>query len=553
MKSLIIYPDAFGIKPDTEVTVAFNNLLNTASENPKSKSLLLEKGNYVFLSKYAPERELYITNTISDKEYSENERKHIQKIALDLKGINDLEIDFNNSTVILDGVMTNLVIENCQNVTLKNLTIETVCPDVHKITILKASPFYVTFKIDETSNYKEENGEYFWYGTDYKLGFTENKNTGAWIPTAMPSNYSHLTRHGSHPFFGVSSIKEIAPRVFKARYIIPKDFTEGQIFYVFPKPRKNVGIFVDGSKNIKLENITQRFNYSLGFVAQNSEDISLERLDFSPRESAEVDFCSLADCIQISSCRGSVSVKNCNFSSSGDDCCNVHGIYFKILEALGDEIVVGFGHRRTFGFNPLRVNDTISFVDSKTLADLGTSKILKSEMVDKYRIKLKLSTRNNPVGAGGVIDDITASPDFVFSENTLNRISTRGVLVTTRGRILIENNKFLNTGMSGVLVLNDALTWHESGRVLSMMIRGNAFMNCENNAILIAPENRRFASFVHENIFIENNLFVLNGIHALNVNSTRNIVMRDNVYKGKASFGKYVISKNVDGLVTDIP
>jgi hypothetical protein len=248
-----------------------------------------------------------------------------------------------------------------------------------------------------------------------------------------------------------------------------------------------------------------------------------------------------------------VSVKNCNFSSSGDDCCNVHGIYFKILEALGDEIVVGFGHRRTFGFNPLRVNDTISFVDPKTLADLGTSKILKSEMVDKYRIKLKLSTRNNPVGAGGVIDDITASPDFVFSENTLNRISTRGVLVTTRGRILIENNKFLNTGMSGVLVLNDALTWHESGRVLSMMIRGNAFMNCENNAILIAPENRRFASFVHENIFIENNLFVLNGIHALNVNSTRNIVMRDNVYKGKASFGKYVISKNVDGLVTDIP
>lgn len=550
---MVIYPDSFGIKPDSEVTTAFSNLLNTASENPKTKSLLLEKGNYVFLSKYAQERELYITNTISDKEYSEEDKKHIHKIALDLKGINDLEIDFNNSTIILDGVMTNIVIENCQNIILKNLTIETVQPNVHKITILKSSPFYVTFKIDETSNYKEENGEYYWYGTDYKLGFTEYKNTGAWVPTAKPSNYSHLVRNGSHPFFGISSIKEIAPRTFKARYIVPKDFEMGQVFYIYPKPKKNVGVFVDGSKNVKLENITQRFNYSLGFVAQNSENISLEKSDFSPREASEVDFGSLAGCIQISMCRGNVSIKNCNFSSSGDDCCNIHGIYFKILEAQGDEMVVGFGHRRTYGFNPLRVNDTICFIDPKTLMELGTSKILQSEMVDKYRIKLKLSTRNNPIGVGGVIDDVSACPDFEFCENSLNRISTRGVLATTRGRILIENNKFLNTGMSGIFVSNDALTWFESGQVKSMMIRGNAFMNCEDNAILIAPENRRFGGFVHENIFIENNLFVLNSIHALNVNSSKNIIMRNNVYKGKSSFGKYVISKNVEGLVTDNP
>ena len=549
---MVIYPESFNIKPDSEVTVAFSNLLNTASENANPKSLLLQKGNYVFLSKYAQERELYITNTIADKEYSETDKKHIHKIALDLKGINDLEIDFNNSTIILDGKMTNIVIENCENITLKNLTIETVQPNVHKITILKASPFYITFKIDETSNYKEENGDYYWYGTDYISYFTENKNTGAWTPTAKPSNYSHLNKNGSHPFYGVSSIKEIAPRVFKARYIVPKDFTEGQIFYVFSKIRKNVGIFIDGSKNVKLENVTQRFNYGLGVVAQNSENIELNKLDFSPRDGAEVDFCSLADFICISMCRGTVSVKNSNFNSCANDCCNVHGIYFKVLDVQGDIITLGYSHRRTFGFNPLRVNDTINFIDPKTLTELGSSKILQSEMIDRYRIKLKVSTRVNNYPAGTVVEDVTACPDFEFSENTLNRIALRGLLVTTRGKILIENNKFLNTGMSGIYVANDALTWHESGRVKSMMIRGNAFMNCEENSILILPENRRFQGFVHENIYIENNLFVLNGIPALNVNSTKNIIMKNNVYKGKPSFGKYVISKNIDGLVTDM-
>ncbi len=550
---MVIYPDSFNIKPDSEVTTAFFNLLSTASENANPKNLLLEKGNYVFLSKYAKERELYITNTIADKEYNETDKKHIHKIALDLKGINDLEIDFNNSTIIIDGQLTNIVIENCENITLKNLTIETVQPNIHKVTILKASPFYVTFKIDETSNYKEENGEYYWYGTDYISWFTENKNTGAWTPTAKPTNYSHVTRNGSHPFYGISSVKEIAPRVFKARYIVPKDFTEGQIFYVFPKARKNVGIFIDGSKNVKLENVTQRFNYGLGVVAQNSENIELTKLDFSPREGAEVDFCSLADFVCISMCRGKVSVKQSNFNSCANDCCNVHGVYFKILDVQGDIITLGYSHRRTFGFNPLRVNDTINFIDPKTLTELGSSKILQSEMLDRYRIRLKLSTRMNNYPAGTVVEDVTACPDFEFSDNTLNRIALRGLLVTTRGKILIENNKFLNTGMSGIYVANDALTWHESGRVNSMMIRGNAFMNCEENSILILPENRRFQDFVHENIYIENNLFVLNGIPALNVNSTKNVVMKNNVYKGKPSFGKYIISKNIEHLTADTP
>ncbi len=549
---LVIYPDSFNIKPECEVTRLFSNLLNTASENGKQKNLLLEKGNYVFLSKYANERELYISNTIGEKEYSENDKKFYHKIALDLKGINDFTIDFNNSTFVLDGKMTNIVIENCENITLKNLTIETVQPNVHKLTVIKSSPFYITFKIDESSNYKEEDGEYYWYGTDYKLGFTELKNSGSWTPTAKPSNYGHLVRNGSHPFFGISSIKEIAPRVFKARYIIPKDFEAGQIFYVYPTVRSDVGIFIDGSKNIKLENIKQSFNYSLAFVAQNSENIALEGCDFSPRESAEVDFASFADFIQISSCRGDIFVRNCNFSSAGDDACNVHGIHFRVVSVSSDEIIAQFSHPQTFGFNPLRVNDEIAFVDCKTLLETGRSKILKSEMIDQYSIKLKLSTKNNPITPTTVIENITANPNFFFSENTINRIVTRGLLVTTRGKVVIENNKFLNTGGSGILISDDALSWYESGPCKDVTIRGNAFMNCEENAILIMPENRKFHGFVHENIVIENNLFQLNSIHALNVSSTGNIIMRDNVYRGKPAFGKYVVAKNIGDLITDI-
>ena len=46
---------------------------------------------------------------------------------------------------------------------------------------------------------------------------------------------------------------------------------------------------------------------------------------------------------------------------------------------------------------------------------------------------------------------------------------------------------------------------------------------------------------------------MLNSIPALNVSSTKNILMKANVYKGKPSFGKYIIAKNVQGLTADIP
>ena len=135
----------------------------------------------------------------------------------------------------------------------------------------------------------------------------------------------------------------------------------------------------------------------------------------------------------------------------------------------------------------------------------------------------------------------------------MNRIVTRGVLVTTRGKVLIENNKFLNTGMSGILISDDASSWFESGMVQDVTIRGNAFMNCEDNAILIKPENGKYMGPVHKNILIENNLFVLNNTHALNVSSTENVIMRNNVYKGKPLNNKWVLSGNTKNIKTDCP
>lgn len=548
---MVIYPESFSIRPNTEATVGFRNLFNTTSQTAVNKNLTLLKGNYVFCSKNAEEREIYISNTIAPDEYGKNEEPNMRKCAIVIENIKNMEIDCCDSNFIIDGVMTHLVIKNCENLKIKNLNIETVNPNVHKISVQKASTFYITFKVEDSERFTEDNGEYYWHGTDYRMSLTELKNA-SWIPTATPDNYSHIKRD-HHPLHGMASIKPVSNNVFNARFIMPKDFKVGQVFYIYPAVRKEVGILIDSSKNITLENVKQTSNYGFGLIAQNSDFITVDRADFSPNPNMAVDFCSFADCLQFSMCRGKIRVIDSVFDGAGDDACNVHGIHFKIVSSDKNKMTVKFCHPQTYGLQCIRSGDMIAFIDPKTLQDLGAVKVMNATLRDEYFYDLELATYDPPIGEGGIIENISACPDFEFSGNTINRIVTRGVLATTRGRIRIENNKFLNTGMSGILISDDASDWYESGCVRDVVIRGNAFMNCEESAILIKPEIRKYAGPVHKNILIENNLFIINNIYALAVYGAEDIVMKDNVYKGRPLNGKWIVARNTENIVTDCP
>jgi len=107
--------------------------------------------------------------------------------------------------------------------------------------------------------------------------------------------------------------------------------------------------------------------------------------------------------------------------------------------------------------------------------------------------------------------------------------------------------------MSGVLISDDASSWYESGPVCDAVIRGNAFMNCEEDAILIKPENKKYNGPVHRNILIENNLFVLNDTHAVNISCSSDIVLQGNTYAGNPKNNKCVVADRVENIVTDEP
>lgn len=550
---MVIYPESFSVKPNTEATIGLRNLFCTTSQSAINKNLTLLKGNYVFCSKNAEERKIYVSNSAAPEEYSRISKRDMHKSAIVIENVKNMDIDCGYSNFIMDGKMTHIYIKNCENIKIKNVNIETVLPDVHKITITKASPFYITFEIDSQSNYIEENGNFFWIGTDYKTGFTDFKNSASWTPTAKKNNLFHLTKNGSHPLFGVASIKQVSDRVFNARFIVPKDYEAGQVFYIFPALREEVGILVEDSKNIYLENVRQTFNYSHSFIAQNSENITLQSVDFSPNPKAEADLCSFADAVHFSMCRGKIKVCDSNFDAISSNACNIHGFYFKITEINKDKMTVKFSHPKSYGFSCLRDGDIIAFIDSKTHMETGRTKLLHATLRDEYTFDLVMTTYDPPAHVGDFIECIPANADFEFCNNTINRVAGKGVCCTTRGKVRIENNRFLNTGASGILFAGDTSEKFEGGRICDAHISSNAFMNCEESNILIKPLNRKYAGYVHSNILVENNLFVVNNIYAADVSSAHNVVFKNNVYKGKALNNKWISLKNATNVITDCP
>ena len=524
-----IYAKDYGILPECDCTDLLSNFFCELAKIDGEKTVLFENGTY-YLNR-SKCRRIYraITNTTSAKEYKNLTDVNMHYVPFIFENIKNLVLDGNGSTFVIDGKVTNAVISDCENITIKNLAIKTISPNVHKLTVLSKTAFSVTFSLCSESKYSKEDDGYYFNGNGYRLGFFENKEKAFWTSTVKPNNKNKISRT-SHPFKFANKIEKISPYKFKAQYPFYRNFDIGQTFYIFDAHRSDVGIFIEKSKNIILDNVTQNFNYSLAYVAQDCVNLTIENCAFAPEKDSALELASLADFMQICMCSGKVIIRNNVFDGASDDALNVHGIHFGIDKIDGNKLTVSFRHPQSWGFNPLHDGDRIEFINPKTLLSVDKNKIISSKMTDNYRIELELesSVPNNYLQY--VIEDTDRCPELLFENNTLNRIITRAILYTSRGKCVIRNNHFISNTMSGVLLSDDAKSWYESGMCRDVTIEDNIFDYCAQTPILIKPENRVHNGAVHKNITIKNNTFKKYKGYCIKAKSTDKITIENNSF-----------------------
>jgi hypothetical protein len=474
-------------------------------------------GRYDFHPGEAFRRNYQISNTNDDPEGG-------KAVGILLAGARHFRISGPGACLFYRGKMIEVCIDRCRNITISDLQFDYHRPTVSEFTVAAVGADYVDLKIHRDSHYSIDDGQITWEGEGwtYKTGLAQELD--------LRTNQVWRRRD---PLKGLT-LEEIKPFVVRARG--RHDMRAQRVYQIRDTRRDCAGVFTRRSRNITWENVTFRFLHGMGLVNQFSENLTFDSVAVAPGETSGRTTAAWADCVQVSGCKGRLLVKDCLFSGAHDDAINIHGTHLRVVQRLSDRrIKVRFMHAQTFGFMAFNPGDEIEFVRWDSLMTYGPNRVEEARLLGPKELLLTLE---KPVPEefqqNDVLENVTWTPEVEIRGCRVSRIPTRGFLITTRRRVLVEDNEFLGTHMSAILLGDDARGWYESGCVRDMTIRGNRFIRCGEPVIHINPSNTVANDSVHRNIRIENNEFVLRGATSVRARSAKGLRVTGNtIYSGR--------------------
>lgn len=515
-----------GILPDTyeNVTARVQKVIDQAIQSGQ-KTLVFPKGRYDFWPDGAIRAQYFISNTSTEQEDSAK----VRTIGMLFKNARDLTVYGQGALFVFHGKMTTIVLDRCRNVKLQNVRVDFERPTMSEMRYARVSEGSVELDIHRDARYAIRDGRLEWFGEGWKTNHFHAVEFDTTLKTM---------RYADWKTFAGSKATEIAPH--RIRFETPRNFKprEGNILTVRDIIRDQVGMFVFESKDIVLEDVNMHYMHGLGIVSQYTENVTMRRVTCAPREESGRIIASSADFMHFSGCRGKVTIENCRFSGAHDDPVNVHGTNLRITgKPAPDQLKLRFMHGQSYGFNAYFPGDTVAFVHAATMQRFAQGRVKKVERLSDREV---LVTFGQAVPAGleehDCVENISWTPEVLIRGNYFTRTNTRGVLLTTPRKAVIENNIFFRTGMSAVLIEADAEGWFESGPVRDVTIRNNEFVDCAyqgrpGNAVIAINPSNKIADVnlpVHFNIRIENNVFKTFDYPVLYAKSTQGLVFTNN-------------------------
>ena len=365
-------------------------------------------------------------------------------------------------------------------------------------------------------------------------------------------------------------MKEVSPRVLNAPAWKNERLVPGTVIAMRTWERPAPGIFFSHNVNTTVRNVKVHYAEGMGLLAQLCENITLD--GFSVCLKGEQDpryFTTQADATHFSGCKGLILSKSGLYEGMMDDAINVHGTYLKVVKRMDDHTLVGrYMHDQSWGFDWGNPGDRVQFIRSATMDLIGEeNRITAIRPYDKEEVKGArefVITFEKPVAveinehAGFGIENLTWTPQVVFSDNVVRNNRARGALFSTPQDVLVENNLFDHTSGTAILLCGDCNGWYETGACRKVVIRRNRFINALTNlfqftnaVISIYPEIPNLAEqekFFHGGkdggILIEDNVFETFDAPILYAKSVDGLIYRRNTVKVNSDYSPFHWNKD---------
>jgi len=503
--------------------VVLARVLATA-EQPISK-ITFEKSTYHFY----PDKAYEVYSNIS------NHDDVVIYTAFPLQGFKNLTIDGQGSTFIFHGRMIPFLIENSENITVENVSIDWEVPFHSEGVIVANDKEKGTFDWKFTDEYPYEirNKQLIFVKPYYEhtIGQTilfdpERKaimfNTEAYTnittlsKTAEQHNvdnvhYKYKTdpRSKLHKSWGVENriwAEQLEPGLVRIHGHKKKLPPVGMI--MSSKGHQSLNRlapafrikFTDG---FTAQNVNVHHAGGMGMIVENSSDLLLDNFNVTASNGRMVS--TTADATHFIGCRGKVTLRNCTLNNMLDDALNLHGVYQEVVDIQGDhKIGVRMGHSQQQGFTIGKENDTLgvlrlsdSFFPNSKLTIKNIQKINGRYQIITVNEKLPLSIK-----VGDLIENLDAYPELLVENCNIGNNRARGLLISNSNKTVIQNNIF-STEMEPILIPVESGHWFEAGNAANLVIKNNIFQDGQHSGF-----NRGVIRFVtdddNENIAFTN-------------------------------------------------
>lgn len=372
--------------------------------------------------------------------------------AFHFENIKNLVIDGRGSHLIFHQEMQPFTFDNCQNITLKNMTIDWEQPFIAQAEVLRVTEHYMDIGLDpRESPYRLVDGKIFFeigngQQNEWKSTLEFDRKGRFIVPQTgeMPCLGEHWDAYHAEPTM---------PGIVRLHFSFERKPQIGNYLILQHSEPASAGVFITESKNLTIQNLRLYHSPGHGVLAQRSKDLTFNEFQAIPNRSRNRYFASNGNGLNIVNCSGNVSVNNCTFQGLAN-------------EAVSSENINAF-------------IDEITSENDAEILDLAT------------QLTIRNSAFKNSPGSGIRI----ATTGKVIIENNSFESSGSAILITSNlesthrssatSEVLIQDNIFFPICNSGIYSNNEAI----------ITIKGNS-----------TPANEQ-PIFYRQNIRIEGNQF----------------------------------------------
>ena len=450
----------------------------------------------------------------------------VKKQHLLLKDLKNITIDASNVEMICTETTRAITILNCENLTIKGLTIDYDPLCFTKGTIVAMSPDKSTI--------------------DFRLedGYPDKLST---MKIEIFDSQTQLLRR--HTYYGWQPIQKIEDKTYRLQKATKYSFNQhvdlekvGDVIVASSVSAPNGSIphavLSDNCKNLRLENITLYSGPTFAFFETNGTSNTYYRcvIDRRPQHTDIVNRSQRlrsnnADAFHSKYAYVGPKIIECAAQFQGDDGVNICGLYYFVIS--GAENTINIISRNDM---MLTKNSVIGGITSlgKRLPDVKMLDVketgivneeikalirklylhakIKDELVEAG-LKIYTITIEKPVTVdfGTLISDCNRTGNgFLVKDCNFSNNRSRGILIKASNGT-VEGNKLVGNWMHSILVSPEAY-WLESGCSDNVVIKDNTISNNQSKQSILIDANcisRQTPPVgIHNNISITNNLIL---------------------------------------------